>query len=61
MRLQELISTCGNMGSSTYVEVKVNDHIRFAGFIKDMPYVLNYYNVWYFEQVEEDNFEIVLC
>lgn len=28
---------------------------------KDMPYVLRYYNVWYFEYIEKDKFEIVLC
>lgn len=61
MRLSELISTCGNIGSSTYIEVKSNNHIRFAGYVKDMPYVLYHYNVWYFEYIEKDKFEIVLC
>ena len=53
MRLSELIGTCGNIGSSTYIEVKFNNHIRFAGYVKDMPHVLNYYNVWYFEYIEK--------
>ena len=61
MRLSELIGTCGNIWSSTYIEVKLNDHIRFAGHVKDMPYELRYYNVWYFEYIEKDKFEIVLC
>ena len=61
MRLSELIGTCGNIGSSTHIEVKLNDHIIFAGYAKDMPHVINYYNVWYFEYIEKDKFEIVLC
>ena len=61
MRLSELIGTCGNIGSSTFIEVKFNNHIRFAGYVKDIPHVLNYYNVWYFEYIEKDKFEIVLC